>query len=317
MANVGTLLLLIYFMFAIFGNFLFHPISEGDVIDPVYKNFKVFHTSILLVFALSTGEDWNKVMYDCNRTPHSPIPCVVGINCSSGAAYNFWFFYLIVFVCSHVMLNLFILVIIQQFDHYYLQGDTAIKQYKIDVVSFMKVWKKWTQDRYQCKKIKENQLVNFFKELGEFGSKEESLGFSEEYYDSGEAKKQLLKMGIKSNQGFVYFNELLYRCMRRKYGTMRINKKMQIIELKNQIRIYEMGRDMDNNKNKIITKEEIVQSIASKGNGFNPFLAVMNFKITVKTWIKHARKNVKKMEKERRIANGEVMPSSTTADAPL
>jgi len=317
LANVGTLLMLIYFMFAIFGNFLFSPISEGDVIDPVYKNFEVFHTSILLVFALSTGEDWNKVMYDCNRTPMSPIPCVEGINCSSGAAYNYWYFYLIVFVCSHVMLNLFILVIIQQFDHYYLQGDTAIKQYKIDVVSFMKVWKKWTQDRYQCKKIKENQLVNFFKELGEFGSKEESLGFSEEYYDSGEAKKQLLKMGIKSNQGFVYFNELLYRCMRRKYGTMRINKKMQIIELKNQIRIYEMGRDMDNNKNKIITKEEIVQSIASKGNGFNPFLAVMNFKITVKTWIKHARKNVKKMERERRIANGEIIPSSTTADAPL
>ena len=36
-------------MFAIFGNFLFNTISEGDVIDPVYKNFRVFHTSILLV----------------------------------------------------------------------------------------------------------------------------------------------------------------------------------------------------------------------------------------------------------------------------
>ena len=107
----------------------------------------------------------------------------------------------------------------------------------------MKVWKKWTQDRYQCKKIKENQLVNFFKELGEFGSKEESLGFSEEFYDTGELKKQLLKMGIKINKGFVYFNELLYRCMRRKYGAMKINKKMQIIELKNQIRIFEMGTE--------------------------------------------------------------------------
>lgn len=69
-------------------------------------------------------------------------------------------------------------------------------------------------------------MVNFFKELGEFGSKEESLGFSEEFYDTGELKKQLLKMGIKINKGFVYFNELLYRCMRRKYGAMKINKKM-------------------------------------------------------------------------------------------
>ena len=35
-------------------------------------------------------------------------------------------------------------------------------------------------------------------------------------------------MGIKSNFGFIYFNELLYRCMRRKYGSMKINKEMQI-----------------------------------------------------------------------------------------
>lgn len=107
-------------MFAVFGNFLFADIKEGDVIDPTYKNFEVFHNSILLVFALSTGEDWNKVMYDCSRTPQSPIPCVEGINCSNGAAYNYWYFYLIVFVCSHVMLNLFILVIIEQFEKYYL-----------------------------------------------------------------------------------------------------------------------------------------------------------------------------------------------------
>lgn len=44
--------------------------------------------------------------------------------------------------------------------------------------------------------------------------------------EEGELKKHLLKMGIKSNQGFIYFNELLYRCMRRKYGSMKINKKM-------------------------------------------------------------------------------------------
>jgi hypothetical protein len=28
-------------------------------------------------------------------------------------------------------------------------------------------------------------------------------------------KVQLLKMGIRGEGGFVYFNELLYRCMRR------------------------------------------------------------------------------------------------------
>jgi hypothetical protein len=68
--------------------------------------------------------------------------------------------------------------------------------------------------------------------LGEKGDKEQSLGFSEDYFDDGELKKQLLRMGIKSDKGYIYFNELLYRCMRRKYGNMKINKKMQIFELR-------------------------------------------------------------------------------------
>ena len=50
----------------------------------------------------------------------------------------------------------------------------------------------------------------------------------------------MLKMAIKSVNGYVYFNELLYRCMRRKYGNMKINKKMQIFELLTQYRIYLM-----------------------------------------------------------------------------
>lgn len=181
-----------------------------------------------MVFALATGEDWNKVMFDCSRSPADG--CIKGETCGTG--WSIIYFVLLVLVCSHVMLNLFILVIIQQFEHYYLPKDNVIAHFKNDLSSFMKVWKKFTQDRYNCAKIKESMLTNFFKELGEFGSKEESLGFSEEFYDTGELKKNLLKMGIKSNQGFIYFNELLYRCMRRKYGNMKINKKMQIFELK-------------------------------------------------------------------------------------
>jgi len=42
LANVGTLLMLIYFMFAVLGNFLFYPVKTGDVVDPEYKNFEGF-----------------------------------------------------------------------------------------------------------------------------------------------------------------------------------------------------------------------------------------------------------------------------------
>ena len=88
-------------------------------------------------------------------------------------------------------------------------------------------------------KIKENQLTKFFRELGEIGDKDSSLGFGVDYYEDSELKKQLLKMGIKSDQGYIYFNELLYRCMRRKYGNFKVNQKMQIFELRTQFQIYQ------------------------------------------------------------------------------
>ena len=99
--------MLIFFMFSIMGNFLFKNIVEADVIDE-YKNFHNFSNSFLLLIALTTGEDWNKVMFDCSRQPEDG--CIVNYNCGSRAAIPF--FYILILVCSYIMLNLFVLVII-------------------------------------------------------------------------------------------------------------------------------------------------------------------------------------------------------------
>jgi hypothetical protein len=67
LANVFGLLMLIFFMFAVSGNFLFGSVKKGDVIGEL-KNFGDFTSSFILMFAVSTGEDWNKIMFDCSRT---------------------------------------------------------------------------------------------------------------------------------------------------------------------------------------------------------------------------------------------------------
>jgi hypothetical protein len=59
------------------------------------------------LFAITTGEDWNKIMFDCSRVPPH---CVPDETCGKKQA--FIYFFSIVLVCSYVMLNLFILVII-------------------------------------------------------------------------------------------------------------------------------------------------------------------------------------------------------------
>ena len=51
-------------MASVLSNFTFYNITEGDVLDPTFKNFRNFKASLLLNFALSTGEDWNKIMHD-------------------------------------------------------------------------------------------------------------------------------------------------------------------------------------------------------------------------------------------------------------
>lgn len=104
-------------------------------------------------------------------------------------------------------------------------------------------------------------------------------------------------MAINADVGYIYFNELLYRCMRKKYGNMKINKRMQVFELRTQFQIFLMTREKQA-KSKIVTTEEITEGIIKKENQVNPFLTVMNFKISYKTWLKMARQNLKRRQRE-------------------
>jgi len=99
-------------MFAILGNFAFGTVIEGEVIND-NKNYVNAMNGFLFLFALSTGEDWNKVMFDCSRRSelNGGNGCTEGLNC--GTNWSFVFHTMLIVICTYVMLNLFILVIIQ------------------------------------------------------------------------------------------------------------------------------------------------------------------------------------------------------------
>ena len=84
---------------------------------------------------ISTGERWNDTMYDCLKT----LPnCVLGKSCGTSIAPLF-FICFVVFV-QYVMLNLFILVIITQFETYYMSEDNPITKFKKNLDVFMVTW---------------------------------------------------------------------------------------------------------------------------------------------------------------------------------
>ena len=87
--------------------------------------------------------------------------------------------------------------------------------------------------QYGCLKIRERKLLPLFERLPP------PLGMPPGTKKS-DMKKQLLKMGIKSDNGFIYFNELLYRLMREVYGKIRLNKRMQVYELTTQYKLFKL-----------------------------------------------------------------------------
>lgn len=70
------------------------------------------------------------------------------------------FFFTFVMIVQKIMLNLFILVIIQQFEQYYVSEDNPIQKFKQNLVLFEKVWIEFTEKQNNIK-IKEKLLTKF------------------------------------------------------------------------------------------------------------------------------------------------------------
>jgi hypothetical protein len=67
------------------------------------------------------------------------------------------------------MVNLFILIILQQFDLYYLPDDNVLDRFKADVTNFKIVWKRCSAE-FEGFKIRGDDLKKFFMDLkGDLG----------------------------------------------------------------------------------------------------------------------------------------------------
>ena len=78
--NVGGVLSLFFFIYAVAGVQLFGTVRRGDYLDR-HANFENFGRALLTLFRISTGESWNAIMYDIiqctndiQRTHNRTIP---------------------------------------------------------------------------------------------------------------------------------------------------------------------------------------------------------------------------------------------------
>ena len=139
--NIGALLFLLCFVFAVLGMNLFGKVQFGENLNED-ANFTNFGNSILILLRMVTGEAWNSIMADAMVTDEtsdcdSSSDCANGTCCGNQAAP--FFFIAFVVLGSFVTLNLLIAVVVDTFSNNAkdVEGEDVTEN---DVVQFEKGW---------------------------------------------------------------------------------------------------------------------------------------------------------------------------------
>ncbi|XP_048457962.1 probable voltage-dependent R-type calcium channel subunit alpha-1E [Rhincodon typus] len=142
---VCLLIAMLFFIYAIIGMQLFGNIGLDDS-TPInrHNNFHTFFNALMLLFRSATGESWQEIMLACL----SEKRCEGSSEHRCGTDFAYFYFVSFIFLCSFLMLNLFVAVIMDNFE--YLTRDSSILgPHHLD--EFVRVWAEY--DRAACGRI--------------------------------------------------------------------------------------------------------------------------------------------------------------------
>ncbi|CAG4926327.1 unnamed protein product [Colias eurytheme] len=201
---VCLLIAMLFFIYAIIGMQVFGNIelaAESDMNR--HNNFRSFIQALMLLFRCATGESWPNIMLaclkpaKCDREAGKP-PSEV---CGSTLAYAY--FVSFIFFCSFLMLNLFVAVIMDNFD--YLTRDSSILgAHHLD--EFVRIWAEY--DPNATGKIHYTEMYDMLKNM------DPPLGFGNKC-PNRLAYKKLIRMNMPlDEEGKVNFTTTLFALIR-------------------------------------------------------------------------------------------------------
>ncbi|XP_041876278.1 LOW QUALITY PROTEIN: voltage-dependent P/Q-type calcium channel subunit alpha-1A [Corvus kubaryi] len=124
---VCLLIAMLFFIYAIIGMQVFGNIGIEEEDDESaitqHNNFRTFFQALMLLFRSATGEAWHEIMLSClSGKPCDENSGIKEDECGNEFAY--FYFVSFIFLCSFLMLNLFVAVIMDNFE--YLTRDSSI-----------------------------------------------------------------------------------------------------------------------------------------------------------------------------------------------
>jgi len=200
--NVGSLLMLFYFIFGVLGCSFFKDVPQDGEGITRHTNFKNLGFAMLTLFRISTGEDWHTIMHDCMQVTHAaPLFFVVFILC-----------------IMFVLINVFVACVVDNMK--VTSGET------INYDQFATTWTKY--DTEVTWWMSGDQLVDFLGDLSR------PLGFPNEVDET--AKIQFISdANIPSHDGKHHFSEVLY-CLARRLGGVSLPESSLSNEIETQMR---------------------------------------------------------------------------------
>ncbi|KAF5405898.1 Voltage-dependent calcium channel type A subunit alpha-1 [Paragonimus heterotremus] len=202
---VCLLLLMLFFIYAVVGMQVFGTIAINDAESQItsYNNFHSFLSAVLLLFRCATGESWQEVMLACTDGQE----CVNKSQTGCGNAISYAYFVSFNFLCSFLMLNLFVAVIMDNFD--YLTRDSSILgSHHLD--EFIRVWAEY--DPQATGRIHHTDMYEMLRKL------EPPVGFGQNC-PYRLAYRKLIRMNMPvDNIGTVHFTTTLFALVREALG---------------------------------------------------------------------------------------------------
>ncbi|XP_028818264.1 voltage-dependent R-type calcium channel subunit alpha-1E isoform X4 [Denticeps clupeoides] len=150
---VCLLIAMLFFIYAIIGMQVFGNIklTEKSQINN-HTNFRTFFGALLLLFRSATGESWQEIMLSCleGQECEKDTFDTETVSNRKGCGTDFAYFYFVsfIFFSSFLMLNLFVAVIMDNFE--YLTRDSSILgPHHLD--EFVRIWGEY--DRAACGRL--------------------------------------------------------------------------------------------------------------------------------------------------------------------
>uniref|UniRef100_T1GVR3 Voltage-dependent L-type calcium channel subunit alpha n=1 Tax=Megaselia scalaris TaxID=36166 RepID=T1GVR3_MEGSC len=223
---VALLIVLLFFIYAVIGMQVFGKIKlDPDSSLHRNNNFQTFPQAVLVLFRSATGEAWQEIMMDCSVRPEKVV-CAPNsddpdnTNCGSYVSYPYFISFYV--LCSFLIINLFVAVIMDNFD--YLTRDWSILgPHHLD--EFIRLWSEYDPDAKGH--IKHLDVVTLLRKISP------PLGFGK-LCPHRVACKRLISMNMPLNSdGTVMFNATLFAVVR---TSLKINTEGNIDDCNAQLR---------------------------------------------------------------------------------